>query len=89
MALYLISSKHEPEECLRAMDEELKKGSEVLDKFYFGCKDGDHTAYALVDVKDKDEALSLVPDFLQEAACITRVYKFTPADIKSLHTRAA
>ena len=49
MALYLITSKHEPQECIRALDEELQKGN--LDKFVYGCKGGDHTGYAIVDAK--------------------------------------
>ena len=49
MELYLIISKHEPQECLRALDEGLEKG--YLDKFAYGCKGGDHTGYAIVDAK--------------------------------------
>jgi len=87
MALYLITSKHEPQECLRALDEELKKGN--LDKFVYGCKGGDHTGYAIVDAKSISEALSLVPDFLQDKACVGKVDKFTRGEIKSLHAKAA
>jgi len=87
MALYLITSKHEPEECIRALDEELEKGN--LDKFVYGCKGGDHTGYAIVDAKSISNALSLVPDFLQEKACVTKVDKFTRGEIKSLHAKAA
>jgi hypothetical protein len=87
MALYFITSKHEPEECLRALDEEVAKGA--IDKFVYGCKSGDHTGYAIADMKNLSEALSLVPDFVQEKACVEKVDKFTPADIKSLHVMAA
>ena len=89
MARYLITSKHEPEECLRALDEEMEKGSGILEKFVYGCKEGDHTGYAIVDTKNVSEALSLVPDFLQETACIEKVDAFTPAEIKALHAAAA
>jgi len=89
MTKYLITSRHEPADCLRALDEELAKGSNVLDKFVYGCKDGDHTGYAIVDVKTMSDALALVPGFLQELACITKVDKYTPAEIKSFHAKAA
>jgi len=89
MTRYMIASKHEPEECLRALDEELAKGPAVLDRFVYGCKEGDHTGYAIVDAKSLSDALAMVPDFLQEKACITKVDKFTPAEIKSLHSKAA
>jgi len=89
MSRYLITSRHEPAECLRALDEELAKGPGVLDKFVYGCKEGDHTAYAIVESKSLSDALGLVPDFLQNSACVTRVDRFTPADIKSFHAKAA
>ena len=89
MSKYLIASKHEPDDCLRALDEELAKGSGVLDKFVYGCKEGDHTGYAIVDVKNLSDALAMVPGFLQASACITKVDKFTPAEIKSFHAAKA
>lgn len=89
MAKYLITSRHEPADCLRALDEELAKGPGILDKFYYGCREGDHTGYAVVEVKTLSDALAMVPGFLQETACITKVDKYTPAEIKSFHTKAA
>lgn len=89
MTRYLITAKHESADCLRALDEELAKGPAILDKFVYGCKEGDHTGYAIVDVKSLSDALAMVPSFLQETACITKVDKFTPMEIKSLHVKAA
>lgn len=89
MALYLITSNHEPEQCLDALDDMLAKGTDTLNKFVFGCKEGDHTGYAIVDAESRSTALSLLPDFLQETACVSRVDRFTPADIKTFHAKAA
>jgi hypothetical protein len=89
MTKYLIASRHEPADCLRALDEELAKGTGILDKFVYGCKEGDHTGYAIVDVKNLSDALAMVPGFLQESACITKVDKYTPAEIKAFHAKAA
>jgi hypothetical protein len=89
MTKYLIAATHEPDDCTRALGEELAMGPKVLDKFVYGCKEGDHTGYAIVDVKNLSEALAMVPGFLQESACITKVDKFTPAEIRSLHAKAA
>ena len=86
---YMIESPHTREECLRALDELLAKGPEVLKKFNFGCKAGDHTGYAIVDVKDSKEARGLVPGFLLSKARIVEVDIFSPEVIKSLHTKAA
>jgi len=89
MARYMIESPHTPEQCLKALDEELEKGRDVLEKFDFGCKAGDHTAYAIVDAKTRDDALKFVPTFLQGKARILEVGKITPDMIRSFHTKAA
>jgi len=89
MSKYLIVSKHESADCVRALDEELAKGPGLLDKFVYGCKDGDHAAYAIVEVKTLSDALAMVPGFLQDSACITKVDKYTPAEIRSFHAKAA
>lgn len=86
---YLIETPHNEEECLRALDEQLEKGSDVLNNFYYGCMAGDHTGYAIVDVNSLDEARKLIPDFLVEKSIISEVGKFTPQMIKSFHKKAA
>ncbi len=86
---YMIETPHTKEECLRALDEQLAKGADILKKFNYGCKAGDHTGYAIVDVKNDMEARSLVPGFLLNKARIVEVDIFTPEVIKSLHSKAA
>jgi hypothetical protein len=89
MAFYMITSAHEPEQCLDALDEMLAKGSGSLDKFVFGCKEGDHTGYAIVEAENRSAALNVLPDMMQETACVAKVDRFTPAEIKSFHEKAA
>jgi hypothetical protein len=89
MALYLITSAHEPEQCLDALDEIMAKRPDTLNKFVYGCKEGDHAGYAIVDAESRSAALNLLPDILQETACVTKVDKFTPADIRAFHAKAA
>ncbi len=86
---YLVVSPHTKEECLRALDEELAKGPDMLKKVYFGCNAGDHTGYAIVDVKSEAEARKLVPDFLINKARIVQLGQFTPEMIRSFHEKAA
>jgi len=86
---FMIESPHTEKECLRALDEQLAKGSEILKKFNYGCMSGDHTAYALVDVKNDGEARNLIPAFLLNKARIIEVGIFTPEVIKSLHSPKA
>ena len=86
---FMVVVSHTPEQCLSQLDEINAKGADLLNKFDWSCKAGDHTGYAIVESKSISDALSLVPDFLQKNACITKVDKYTPAEIKSFHAKAA
>jgi hypothetical protein len=86
---YMIETPHTKEECLQALDEQLAKGPETLKTTFYGCKAGDHTGYALVDVRNEKEARELVPSFLIGKARIFEVDTFTPEMIKAFHTKAA
>ena len=87
MAKYVIETSHTPEECLKALDETLSKGPDVLDKFVWGCMQGVHTGWAHVEAKSKDDALAIIPNFLQKKAKATEVGKFTQDQIKSFHKK--
>jgi hypothetical protein len=89
MKRYLIETPHKAEDCLRALDEELAKGQQVLGKFEYGCMAGDHTGYAIVDAESREDAIALVPTFLQSTAKIVEVVKYTPDMIRSFHKKAA
>lgn len=89
MKRYLIQTPHKAEDCLKALDEELAKGTDVLGKFDYGCMAGDHTGYAIIDANTREEALKIVPTFLQSSTRIVEVGKFTPEMIRSFHEKAA
>lgn len=86
---YRIEVPHNEAECLRALAEQLKKGPDILDKFYYGCHSGDHTGYAIIDVDSEEEARRMVPNFLLDKALITEVKKFTPEMVREYHKKAA
>lgn len=85
MARYLLESPHSKEECLKALDEILAEGPSVLNKFDWGCMDGDHTGYALIDAKGESEVMNIIPGFLRNKARIHKLGKFTPEQIRSFH----
>ena len=86
MAKYVIESPHTPEECLKALDETLAKGPDILEKFVWGCAaQGDHTGWAYIEAENKEGASAIVPELLREKAKVTEVNKLTPEQIKSFH----
>ncbi len=87
MEKYLVESKHTQEECLRALDEVLAKGSDVLNRMEWGCMAGDHTGYSIVDARSESDALQIVPSFLRGKARAVKLNKFTPDQIRSFHQK--
>lgn len=84
MAKFVIESPHTDEECLKALDEAVEMG--IIGKFVFGCKSGEHTAFAYVEADNGEKALEEnVPSFLREKASAHEVGKFTPEEVKSFH----
>lgn len=89
MERYFIESKHTPEECLRALDEVLAKGSDILGKYEWGCMAGDHTGYVTVEARGETEAWENVPVFLRGKSRIVKLNRFTPDQIKAFHKKSA
>lgn len=89
MDKYFIESKHTPEECLRALDEILAKGSDHLARVEWGCMAGDHTGYSIVEARSEADALEGVPAFLRGKARAVKLNKFTPEQIRSFHQKSA
>lgn len=89
MEKYFVESKHTQEECLRALDEILAKGPEVLSKVEWGCMAGDHTGYSIVEARSETEALANIPKFLRGKARAVKLNKFTPEQIRAFHQKSA
>jgi hypothetical protein len=85
MPQYLIESPHTKEECLKALDETLAKGPDVLNRFEYGCMSGDHRGWATVEAGSENQAREYVPSFLRSKTRVVQVGRFTPEQIRSFH----
>lgn len=85
-ARFLIEVPHEgtPEACVRAVEVFLKTGSHFLSRADWGCKDGVHKAWILVEVDSKDEARNIVPPLFRPQTKIVQLNTFTPKDIEGI-----
>ena len=84
---YLVESSHTKEQCLRALDELLAKGPDLLNRFDFGCGSGVHTGWAVLEGRSESEVRDLLPTTIRDQAHIVEVGKFTPEQIRSFHLR--
>jgi len=86
MARFLIEVPHEgtTAECVRAVELFLRTGSHFLTHADWGCKDGVHKAWMLLEVDSRDEARNVVPPSLRTQAKIVQLNAFTMKDIEDL-----
>jgi hypothetical protein len=79
MAKFLIEVPHEPERlaCARVVHAFLSSGSHFLAQADWGCEDGNHSAWMIVDVDTKDDALTIVPRPFRSEARVIGLNKFT------------
>lgn len=83
MDRYLVVSPHTAGDCKRALREVHAAG--YITHFDWGCLDGDHTGWVILEAENAKEALMVVPAMQRGNAKAVKVVKFSPADIGSMH----
>ncbi|MBX3038841.1 MAG: hypothetical protein KF758_18165 [Anaerolineales bacterium] len=78
MQKYIIESPHTAENCEQAVKDIHASG--YLHYFEWGCKDNDHTAWAIVEAESPEHAKQMIPWYLREKVRIVKVVKFEVAD---------
>ena len=84
MAKFLIEHSHEgnPEACARAVELLLRRGSHFFGQADWGCKDGEHKAWIIVDVDSKEEARRIVPSAFH--ARVFQLNQFSMDDLEGM-----
>jgi len=86
MARFLIEVPHEGDAaaCARVVEVFLRTGSHFLTRADWGCVDGDHKAWMIVDVASKEEARGIVPPAFRSEAKIVQLNTFTLEQLAEL-----
>lgn len=86
MTKYLIEIPHGSEkiECLHSVQILLSSGSHFLINADWGCLDGVHKAWFLMDAESKDEVMMIVPPAYRKDTRITQLNKFRLKDVEEL-----
>ena len=81
MARFLIEVAHDyaPDAvaCSKVIQVFQHTGSHWVTHADWGCRDGNHKAWLVLEADSKDEAMHVVPVQFQADARITRLHKFT------------
>jgi hypothetical protein len=86
MSKYLIEVQHSGDkiECQRTVEIFLTSGSHFLTNADWGCMDGVHKAWFMMDADNKDEVLRVVPPAYRKDTIITQLAKFKLKDVEEL-----
>jgi hypothetical protein len=86
MPRFLIEVPHESGtvSCTRANKVLLESGSHFLTHADFGCPDGVHKAWIVVDVATKDDARNMLPPAYRRQATIVQLSKFGLDELNEL-----
>jgi hypothetical protein len=86
MPRFLISIDHEDdyEGCVRALNTIMQSGSHLIHKAEFGCKDGVHTGWLIVDVESREDAQMIVPPQHRANARVIQLRRWTKEEIADM-----
>lgn len=86
MARFLIEVPHEAETvaCARAVQVLLSTGSHFLTHAEYGCLDGEHKAWIIVEVENKEEARLILPPVYRSQAKIVQLNWFSLEEIEEI-----
>jgi len=86
MQRYLVEVPHDPNPaaCVRVIRIFLNTGSHYLARADWGCKDGQHSAWMIVEAASSDEARQIVPPQLRGQARVVQLNQFTVDDLDSM-----
>jgi len=84
MPRFLIEVPHEADEreCALAVKILLSSGSQYLTHADFGCRDGEHKAWIIVDAESRQDAWFVVPTVFRPRAKIVQLNKFSLSEIE-------
>ena len=88
MARFLIEVSHEAEKiaCARAVQVLQRTGSHFLTRADYGCLDGVHKAWMIVEIESKAAARAILPLAYRSQAMIVQLNKFSMEEIDELLT---
>jgi len=85
MTKYLIEVHHEQDNlaCEHAVSVFLSSGSHFLTNADWGCLDGEHKAWFIIEVDNKEQALQIVPPAFRKDTRVIRLTRFTTKDFET------
>jgi hypothetical protein len=86
MPRYLIEVTHEAQEmaCIRLLETFLSTGSHFLTNAEWGCMDGQHKAWFILEAEDREAARRVVPPNFRDQVRVVQLNKFNTQELDEL-----
>ncbi|HEX2976723.1 MAG TPA: hypothetical protein VHO68_12375 [Bacteroidales bacterium] len=86
MSKYLVEVSHGEDKisCLRVIETFLSTGNHFLMNADWGCHDGVHKAWFVLEANSKEEAMMIVPSFYRKDTRIIELEKFLLQDVQTM-----
>jgi len=86
MSKYLVEVSHSPERisCLYTIQILLSTGNHFLINADWGCHDGVHKAWFIIEVDKKEEAMMIIPPLYRKDTTITKLDKFRLKEVEEM-----
>ena len=83
MDRFIIIAPHTLEGCTKTLQQIEAMG--YITHFDWGCKDGEHCGWAIIDAENAKQALLVVPSSDRHLAKAVKLTKFSPDDVRGAH----
>ena len=79
MSKFLIEVPHDADKksCLQAIRIFMNSGSHFLTHADWGCMDGEHRAWIIIEVDEKRDAINILPPAMRNDAKIVKLNRFS------------
>ncbi len=86
MPRFLIEVPHESTKvaCAQAIEVFLRSGSHFVTHAEWGCTDGEHKAWMMVDIDSREDARAILPPAFRPQAKIVELNAFTIEEIEEI-----
>ena len=84
MERYIVISSHTAEDCKMAVKQFREYNAGFLTHFDWGCLDNDHTAYAIIEAENHENARMSVPPLFRDKTKVVKVTHFDPMITRDL-----
>ena len=86
MPRFLIEINHDDEHraCIMALRAIEKQGSHFMTKAEWGCKDGVHSGWVIIEVPTREDAAAMVPPEFRSQCRVVQLNTFSREEIQSL-----